>query len=270
MAKVKTGDELEVLGEEITAMVQALKKRDMEIKGYINQIENWNKELEKRVTERTKDLEEKNLRLRVISEELGRAYERIDDEMKVLGEMQMNLLPPPSIDYCGLKIRSFYSPCGRSGGDYFDVIQTGINQIFILIADVSGHGAPAAFIMGITRSMAHVLIEKGSSPGEVLVSLSNVLLKSIRRGEFVTMFLARLDLKQKRMTYSIAGHLPPLFLRKPGQQVEELEVKQGLPLGIMENPNYEEVVIQIESSFRLLLYTDGLVETFNDARESFA
>lgn len=270
VARIKTGDELEVLGEEITTMVLSLKKRDHEIKGYIKQIEFWNKELESRVSDRTKDLEEKNLRLRIISEELGRSYERVDDEMKVLGEMQMNLLPDQAIDFSGLKIRSYYSPCGRSGGDYYDVIKTGGSQVFILIADVSGHGAPAAFIMGITRSMAHVLIEKGSSPGEVLVSLSNVLLKSIRRGEFVTMFLARLDLKQQQMTYSVAGHLPPLLLRKPGKAVEELEVKQGLPLGIMENPNYEEVVIRIDCAFRLLLYTDGLVEAFNDMRESYS
>ncbi|MGC9327520.1 MAG: HAMP domain-containing protein, partial [Candidatus Hinthialibacter sp.] len=152
---IRTGDEFEVLGREIQKMAAIIKKRNCEIKNYIQQIEEWNKELESKVTERTKDLEEKNYRLRMISNELGRAYARIDGELKIVGELQKRLLPDRSFEWEGVTFRSVYIPNGRAGGDYYDYLSPSPNQLYILIADVSGHGTPAAFIMGITRAMAH-------------------------------------------------------------------------------------------------------------------
>ncbi|MDX9752861.1 MAG: SpoIIE family protein phosphatase [bacterium] len=268
-ATIKTGDELERLGERITVMARTLATREKEIQDYVARIENWNKELETSVQERTKDLEDKNSRLRTLSQELTEAYHRLDVELKTVGEMQINLLPPFQFAFQGLCICSLYSPCGRAGGDYYDVIVTSQNQVFVLIADVSGHGIPAAFIMGMTRSMAHTLIEKGSSPCEVLGSLSNILLKTIRRGEFVTMFLARIDLENQALTYSAAGHPAPLFLPATEEGMVELHVERGLPLGIMENPAYEEIQIAFPAGSRLFLYTDGIVEAFNEQKEAF-
>jgi serine phosphatase RsbU (regulator of sigma subunit) len=268
-ASVNTGDELEALGNEINQMATMLLTRDIEIKTHVRQIEKLNLELEKKVTERTQDLENKNLRLRLISEELGRAYGRMDDELKIVGEMQKNLLPPSQVDCQGLLIRSIYSPSGRAGGDYFDLIMTGKNQIFSLVADVSGHGIPAAFIMGMTRAMAHTLIEKGSSPREVLLSLSNILLKTIRRGEFITMFLARLDLTNQVLTYSSAGHPAPLWLDMKNMEIKELLVNHGVPLGIVEDTQYEEIAIPFPFGDRLLLYTDGVVEAFNEDKKAY-
>ncbi|MBD3268016.1 SpoIIE family protein phosphatase, partial [bacterium] len=267
---IKTGDEIEQLAQRVSNLAHKLRKRNDEVKRYVTRIENWNKELEKSVQERTTDLKEKNLRLQVISKELGRAYEKIDEELKTVGDMQKNLLPPDTVNIKGVKIHTFYYPNGRAGGDYYDIIKTGKNQVFILMADVSGHGIPAAFIMGMTRAMAHTLIEKGSSPSEVLLSLSNILLKTIRRGEFVTMFLARLDLRKQELVFSSAGHPPPLFFHPQVPQFSELSVKQGVPLGIMENPVYEEIPIPFHAEDRLFLYTDGLVEAFDEQKNTYS
>ncbi|MGI6455835.1 MAG: SpoIIE family protein phosphatase [bacterium] len=263
---IRTGDELETLGNEVNIMASTISKREEEIRNYIKQIEHWNRELESRVAARTKDLEEKNIRLRMISEELGSAYARLDDEFKIVGKLQKRLLPAPSYDQEGIKIRSLYLPNGRAGGDYYDFISPGSEKLFILIADVSGHGTPAAFIMGITRVIAHTLIHHDSSPGEVLQELGQILHSTVSAGEFVTMFLGCLNTSTNELRYSSAGHPAPLLINKNDHTLLELDQAQGLPLGILKKTNYEEKIIPIPSQHRLLLYTDGIVESFSGKR----
>ncbi len=266
---IRTGDELEILGNEIHEMAATIRRRNEEIQDYIKQIEEWNRELENKVTERTQDLEEKNFRLRMISEELGRAYARIDDELKIVGELQKRLLPTRSFERKGLTFRSVYIPNGRAGGDYYDYLSPAGNQLYILIADVSGHGTPAAFIMGITRAMSHTLIEQQLSPQALLKKLSTVLLKTLRTGEFITMFLGCLDMDTFQFQYACAGHQPPLLLRKRNGALEELKVERGLPLGIIEDAEYDQETTAIEPGDRLLMYTDGIVEAFNDEKKPY-
>jgi sigma-B regulation protein RsbU (phosphoserine phosphatase) len=266
---IRTGDELEVLGKEINRMAQTLSKREEQIQSYVKQIEEWNKELEAKVAERTRDLEEKNIRLRMISEELGNAYGQLDNEMKIVGELQKRLLPATLYDREGISIRSFYLPNGRAGGDYYDFITPGKDKLFLLIGDVSGHGTPAAFIMGITRAIAHTLIDRDSSPGDVLSALGSILNRTVRSGEFVTMFLGCLNLKTQELIYTSAGHPAPLLLRKEEGYLEELKEAQGLPLGILEETPYEEAQTTVKAGDRLLLYTDGIIEAFNDERQAF-
>ncbi|MFB3785713.1 MAG: SpoIIE family protein phosphatase [bacterium] len=268
-ATVRTGDELEILGREINRMAQTLQRREMEIQDYVKQIERWNQDLESKVMERTQDLEEKNQTLRLVSEELGRAYARIDEELQGVGELQKMILPDLLFDREGLNIRAFYLPNGRAGGDYYDYIPRDPEILFVLIADVAGHGTPAAFVMGITRAMAHTLIMPNSSPAEVLSNLSRVLINTLRAGEFVTMFLGRLDLKTLEFRYASAGHHPPLLFRKPPGALEELPVGRGMPLGIVDDPVYEELNAVLHPGDRLFLYTDGIVEAANSRRELY-
>ncbi len=268
-ADITTGDELETLGREINVMVNTLKQRDVEIQDYVRQIEEWNKQLESKVARRTQDLEEKNVRLRMISEELGRAYAQIDDELKVVGEFQKRLLPSTQYDREDISIHSLYLPNGRAGGDYYDFIRPVPHKIFFLIADVSGHGTPAAFIMSITRAIAHSMINRESTTAEVTRQLSNTLLETVSSGEFITMFLGCLDFRTQQLTYSCAGHPSPLLLRKDSKTLEELNVDQGLPMGIMKDAEYDEVTIQVNPGDRLLLFTDGIVEASNEQKNQY-
>ncbi len=268
-AKVRSGDELQTLSEVIQQLATKLQMREEEAKKYVQQIEEWNRELETKVAERTKELEAKNSSLEATSNELEEAYNQMDEELKIVGDLQQKLLPHEGLEMDGLRIQSFYSPNGRAGGDYYDFIQTGPNTIYILIADVAGHGTPAAFIMGITRTIAHSLIEKRESPKSILYELSEQLVDTTRRGEFVTLFLGRFDLETNQLTYSLAGHPPPMLYRQESNVIEELSVDKGLPLGIIDTPEYEECTITISVGDRLLMYTDGIVECFNPARECY-
>lgn len=268
-ASVRTGDELEILGAEINKMSNTIQKREEEIKKYIKEIEEWNKELESKVLERTQDLEEKNFRLRLISEELGRAYARIDDELKIVGELQKRLLPKDSLDTNELSIRSFYLPNGRAGGDYYDYFTCDDQHLYILIADVAGHGTPAAFIMGFTRAMVHTIIQHCCSPAEILQKLSKTLTQTLRTGEFVTMFLGRLDLLTREFIYSTAGHQSPLIIRSIDNLIEEVPLNNGLPLGILSDQSYTDVSMVIHPGDRLFLYTDGIIEAFDEQKQIY-
>lgn len=256
-------DEFEVLERSLLWMDERIQQLEREAIDYQALYQNLNKELEAKVDQRTHNLEEKNVRLRMITEELGRAFARIDDEMRVLGRMQKSLLPEPAIDNPCFSMRSFYLPSSRAGGDYYDMIQSEGKQSFLIVADVLGHGGPAAFIMGIARSMVHSEIKLNHSPAAVMDSLNRVLIKTLRNGEFVTMFLGRYDHENMTLTYSNAGHPPPLFRKAGENDYIELTESRGLPLGVMDPPVYEETHLTLTPGDRILLYTDGLVETQN-------
>lgn len=268
-SSVRSGDELETLGNSVQHLAQKLQMRELEAKKYVKQIEMWNRELESKVSDRTKELEEKNMTLKATSKELESAYNQIDEELQMVGVLQRKLLPNANLDIEGLRIESYYAPNGRAGGDYYDYYQTNDDCIYCLIADVAGHGTPAAFIMGITRTITHSLMARRLSPQRILHQLSIQLYDTTRRGEFVTMFLGRIDLQENSMTYSIAGHPPPLFYKNETGIIDELKVDKGLPLGIVDTCEYEEISVSFHPGDRLLLFTDGIVECFNPVREAY-
>ena len=84
------------------------------------------------------------------------------------------------------------------------------------------------------------------------------------------MFLGRLDRDSKTFTYSNAGHLPPLWLRPTNNEICELEASRSVPLGVLEKPNYEETQIQMGPGEKIVLYTDGVVELFNNDRVAYS
>lgn len=240
-----------------------------QILNQLNRLDEQNLFLRSQLLERTRKLQDQNDRLRLISEELGQSYASIDDEMKVLGVLQKNLLPEDTINLGHITIRSFYLPNGRAGGDYYDIIGNKNDETFILMADVSGHGSPAAFIMGITRAIIHTEIMHQNSPSAILNSVNQFLFKNLRSGEFVTMFLARVDATSQFMTYSNAGHIPPTLMNHDHTRLNPLEEARWLPLGVMNESRYEEHTVSICHRDRLLLYTDGFIESQNEAKEVY-
>lgn len=214
-------------------------------------------------------LEEENKKLGAISQELGQSYARLNRDLGQLEEIQRSLLPALHVEDNELSIRSYYQPNGRTGGDYYDFILATDSEVYLAIADVSGHGSPAAFIMGITRALLHSEIEHDRSPAEILKSLNEYLIRSIRSNEFVTMFLGRLDRQSKTFTFSNAGHLPPIWLRSNHEELLEIEESRGVPLGVLETPNYDETEIQLREHDKIVLYTDGVVELFNKDRVAY-
>ena len=262
------GDVIAHMRESLDGFLQTWQQQQEELQAYHQMRHDFEALLHKRLLERTHSLEEKNTRLRMITEELGRSFAQMDDEMKLLGKMQKSLLPGDAIDRHGLSLRALYLPNGRAGGDYYDFLVNSANEVFLVIADVSGHGSPAAFVMGITRAILHNEIKFERSPALIMRELNSVLMTNFEAKEFMTMFLARYSPYSGELVYSNAGHPPPLLQQTDGS-LTEIDGGRGLPLGVIECSINPEESLMLQQGNRLVFYTDGLTETHINKTDAY-
>lgn len=205
----------------------------------------------------------------VLRRELKEAYDALDHEFKTVGDIQRSLLPRVLPAIAGLDLAAHYETSQRAGGDYYDFFPLPADQWGIFIADVSGHGIPAAVRMAITHAIAHTRPDPAVGPGEILSYLNNTLecRYTGKTGAFVTAFYAIYDPHKNRLTYASAGHPAPRLARD--RTVIGLPGRAGLPLGIEESLNYPEHHLILRPGDRLLFYTDGISEAFNPARDQY-
>jgi sigma-B regulation protein RsbU (phosphoserine phosphatase) len=155
----------------------------------------------------------------------------------------------------------YYQPSQHASGDYYDVVPLIDNQWGFVIADVSGHGIPAAVIMAVMRTLIHAELpsNRDKSAGEFLEHVNTVMCETyLRDGRFVTVWAAVLNPVSRRLTYASAGHNPPRLLR--GGNVLALDAAGGYPLGIDPRATYEDVGITLQPEDLLVIYTDGITE----------
>jgi sigma-B regulation protein RsbU (phosphoserine phosphatase) len=207
----------------------------------------------------------------VLSDQLKAAYEEVDYELKVVADIQRSLLPSrmPKIPTMGLA--AHYQTSRRAGGDYYDFFQLPEGKWGLLIADVSGHGTPAAVIMAVTHSLAHTFAGPTHVPSEVLTHLNRHLaeLYTLHSDNFVTAFYGVYDPAARTLTYSSAGHNPPRLKRCADGSLAQLDGARGVPLGISPVESYRAEVYQMVPGDQLVLYTDGITEATNEHSEMF-
>jgi sigma-B regulation protein RsbU (phosphoserine phosphatase) len=205
----------------------------------------------------------------VLRNQLGLAVKSLDREMQAVGEIQRSLLPETLPVIRGFELAAHYQTSARAGGDYYDFFQLDDGKWGLFIADVSGHGTPAAVLMAITHSIAHAQPHCQTPPATMLKYLNDRLaLAYTRGGTFVTAFYAVLDPAKRTLSYSRAGHNPPRLVR--GDKVHSIDADGGLPLGILGQQVYEQGFVQLEPGDQLLLYTDGITEAMTQHKEGTA
>jgi sigma-B regulation protein RsbU (phosphoserine phosphatase) len=196
----------------------------------------------------------------VLRNDLTKALGALDRELQAVGEIQRSLLPQDLPQIPGFEIATYYQTSARAGGDYYDFFPLPTGGWGIFIADVSGHGTPAAVLMAVVHAVAHAQPGTHTPPIDLLRHLNRSLTQSYTRGgTFVTAFYAVLDPERRTLTYSRAGHNPPRLVR--GDHVISLEECGALPLGIIDDQKFREKTIPLERGDLLLLYTDGITET---------
>jgi phosphoserine phosphatase RsbU/P len=208
-----------------------------------------------------------HLGLREAREQLARQLLFINNELEMAREIQLSILPQeiPKLD--GLEITARYIPMSSVAGDFYDFIRVDDKHIGILVADVSGHGLPAALIASMLQvSLAAQLIH-ASDPGQVLAGLHKALCGKFQQ-HFVTAVYVFVDLEKKSMSYAGAGH-PPLLLWSDSTQSTAELVENGLPLGLFADSTYAIGHRQIEAGDKVILYTDGIVETESPSQQGF-
>ena len=192
--------------------------------------------------------------------------QKLDHELRVAGRIQERLLPESPPDIRGFDIATASIPCSQVGGDFYDFVPLRGGRTAVVIADVAGKGMPAALLMASARAGLRAHLESASEPNEVVRRLNVNLCHDTRSGQFVSLFCGVLDEKKRVLSYTNAGHNPPLVLRKG--RVIELE-KGGLVLGADEEETYEEGSVSLRRGDTVVFYTDGVTEALNPKREVF-
>lgn len=207
----------------------------------------------------------------VLSEELREAYAAVDRELQAVADIQHSLLPAKLPTIPTLDLAAHYQTSRYAGGDYYDFFQLPGGRWGILIADVSGHGTPAAVFMAILHSIAHSLPHDPERPATMLRHTNERLTRQYTagKGTFVTAFYGVYNPADRSLRYARAGHPPPRLRRACAETIESLDKADGLPLGIIEDAPYTEATVTLQPWDLLLLYTDGITEAHSPGGEMF-
>jgi phosphoserine phosphatase RsbU/P len=203
----------------------------------------------------------------VLAEQVKEAYAEVDQELQVVAGIQRSLLPTHAPHIPTLGVAAHYQTSRQAGGDYYDFFPLPDGRWGLLIADVSGHGTPAAVVMAVTHALAHTYTGARDRPGLLLEHLNRELhrLHTSKTDSFVTAFHAIYDPKTRELVYSSAGHNPPRLKRCEDGTLALLDQAGGVPLGIAPGEAYDAATHQLKPGDQLVLYTDGITEA-HDAR----
>ena len=168
----------------------------------------------------------------------------------------------------GLDFANRYRPSRQVGGDLFDVVPVNSCELALLMADISGHGVPAALLTSVTKVLFRTGVEKCSEPAKFLRWLNRQIAAYLATGEFLTVFVAWWNAKDHSFCYAGAGHPPALLLSSKDKQVQRLHVSQGI-VGIMPDGNFSQRTVELHKGERIVCYTDGITESNNSEQQLF-
>lgn len=209
----------------------------------------------------------------LLSSQLQEAYDAAEYELRTVADFQQKLLPADVPTVAGLDVAVHYRTANRAGGDYYDFFPMDDGKLGVLVADVSGHGTPAAVLMAVTHSMTHARNEAPHRPGEFLAFLNQQLARryTVASGHFVTATYAVFDPKRSSLTFASAGHAAPRGRVNGASGFEGLEQVRRLPLGVTHRAfgPYPEQTIRLKPGDAVALFTDGITESINGLGEPF-
>ena len=232
------------------------------------------------------------------------AREKLEQELDLAREIQASFLPSCCPVVPGYQIEAYYQAARQVGGDFYDFIElpaahgqpiptpapeeyrgvgfrggmrmpapekrplSTAQRLGVVIADVTDKGVPAALFMALSRTLLRATAIDGRQPAEVLQRANRLILADSRAGLFVTTFYAVLETQTGRVTYANGGHNYPLLYETASGEVRPLRA-QGIVLGIIPQPQFEQRELTMRPGDVLLLYTDGVTEAMNSQRELF-
>lgn len=186
-----------------------------------------------------------------------REKEAMERELSIARDVQRELLPRGSPVIAGLSLAGACRPAVGVGGDYYDYLLFSDDRVGLVIADVAGKGIPAALLMAGLQASVRSLAAPSVDPGEVNRQLNGMLYRSTATSRYATLFFGVYDARRRTLSYSNAGHFPPLHLA--AGDVCRLTA-DGIPLGLMEEARYGQGTRTLAPGDLLALYTDGIVE----------
>ena len=208
-----------------------------------------------------------HLVLREAREQLARQLLELNNELEMAREIQLSILPHEIPKFRGLEIAARYVPMSSVAGDFYDFVIVDEKHVGILVADVSGHGLPAALIASMLKVALAAQVLHAFDPGRVLGGLNQSLCGKFKH-HFVTAAYVFLDMEKNTMSYAGAGHPPLLLWRTATGSVSEV-LQNGLLLGLFPEASYSVVELPVEPGDKAVLYTDGILETRSPSEQEF-
>jgi serine phosphatase RsbU (regulator of sigma subunit) len=190
------------------------------------------------------------------------ARERLETEVQLARQIQKTFLPEVLPQFTGWELDARWKTARQVGGDFYDVFHLSDGRLGLFIADVADKGVPAALFMALTRTLVRAAVFENHSPAEAMQRVNDLLIPDTRQGMFVTAVYAVLDMETSDLTYVNAGHNPPLWIKHDGS-LERL-TRTAIALGVVTGESVEQRTIHLEACDSLLLYTDGLTESFDN------
>lgn len=192
---------------------------------------------------------------------------RPEHELQLARRVMEGLLPATNPALDGFDIATFHEWSSDVGGDYYDFIPLGDERWGLVIADVEGKGMAAALLVSAIRASLISLAGLELALRAIFRRANRFFHDSTEDGHYVTVFYAVLDVRQRRLIYVNAGHLPAILVRADGG-IERLD-EGGVPLGLFEDPRYHEGFVRLSPGDALVLYTDGITDASNAAEEPY-
>ncbi|NQT16738.1 MAG: SpoIIE family protein phosphatase [Planctomycetes bacterium] len=193
----------------------------------------------------------------------------IQRDLELADQIQRGFLPKAVPELPGYQFFDYYQPASHVGGDFYDYIPLSDGRLAVVVADVVGHGLAAAMLTAKMAAEVRVHLLGTTHPAEAITRLNASFTRDLVEGHFVTLLVAVLAPDTGMVTIVNAGHMRPLLL-SGDVPVEDIGDEQvGLPLGIMEESNYRACTIRLSPGEKLMIYTDGINETMNNARQLY-
>lgn len=195
---------------------------------------------------------------------------RMQQDLDVARSIQRGLFPKHLPQSATLSVEALNDPGDRVSGDYYDMIERADGRVWLLMADVTGEGIPAALLMANLQAAVRVTITDSDDPGALLACWNKQVYRNTDPSKFVTCVAALIDPAHGSISFATAGHPPPLLLHDAARKPVELIGASSMPLGIREDEPFETTTIKVgHSPFALLCYTDGVIEAMNTEGELF-
>ena len=187
------------------------------------------------------------------------------NELELARNIQLSILPSAFPEATHFRVAARYVPMTAVAGDFYDFLHVGAMHAGILIADVSGHGVPAALIASMVKMAAASQRAHIGAPAQLLTGMNEALCGNAQN-QFVTAAYVYLDAEAGEFRYAAAGH-PPMLLLRDGHVTEIME--NGFILAILANAVYTQLVQPLRPGDRLVIYTDGIIEAKSGSGEFF-
>lgn len=196
--------------------------------------------------------------------------ERLEKELDVAREIQYKILPSQTPAYKNLDISALFIPAFEVGGDYYDFFKISDNKLGFVIADVSGKGISAAFVMAEVKGIFETLSKLIDDPKDLLVKANEILCGSLDKKTFVTAIYGVFNFEENTLKFARAGHTPLGYLRDSSFKNY---TPNGMGLGLDIGNKFSNVIKQMEINLNnndiIILYTDGIPEAQNEKMEEF-